>query len=439
MYQTVILGGGPAGTGSLVWAARHGLLGEWLDAGVAVIERRQKLGGTVGRFTLNADTLGGTFLECLDGPSCDSSLVELRSDPITENLAGWRDGLPPLELVGQFLERLGAALAAQFVHHPGSRVMTGARAIALHLLSDGTVAVEIAEAGGGRRSIQAATAIMALGGWQTACWSELMPGMTLEPWRAKVMPSDALLRQGGAFLTRRLLSHARGRPRAVILGGAHSAFSSAWFLLNCLPGIRFGIAGIRILYRSEPRVFFPSRAAAAEENYSFREEDVCPATGRVFRLSGLRGDGRATYRRIRGVGGAEPEVRAAMQPMRAMSRSGLRRLLDAADLIVPAFGYRMMTLPVLDASHRAVPLVPSGPAVGPDSRLLTAGGHALPNVFGIGLGSNFRPWGPMAGEPSFRGQQNSLWLYQNGLGEMIHAGARHYAPDRPALARAAAE
>lgn len=436
MYQTVILGGGPAGTGSLVWAARRSLLGEWLDAGIAVIERRQALGGTVGRFTLNADTLGGTFLECLDGPLCGPVLVELRSDPVALELAKWCGGLPPLELVGRFLERLGAALAAQFASHPASLLLTGARATALHLRADGAVTVEISEANGGRRAIRAATAIVALGGYQGTCWSELMPGMTLEPWRGKVISSDALLRRGGGFLTRRLLSQAHGTPRAVILGGAHSAFSSAWFLLNRLPGISFGVAGVEILYRSEPRVFFASRAEAVAEEYGFQEEDVCPATGRVFRLSGLRGDGRATYRRIRD---AEPEVRATMRGMGGMSHSELRRLLDAADLIVPAFGYRMMTLPVFDASHRTVPLATSGPAVGSDSRLLTAGGCALPNVFGIGLGSNFRPWGPMAGEPSFRGQQNSLWLYQNGLGEMIYAGARHYAPSRPAMARTAAE
>jgi hypothetical protein len=49
-------------------------------------------------------------------------------------------------------------------------------------------------------------------------------------------------------------------------------------------------------------------------------------------------------------------------------------------------------------------------------------GGALPNVFAVGLGSNYQPWGKMAGEPSFDGQQNSLWLYQNGLGQLIYQG-----------------
>jgi hypothetical protein len=40
------------------------------------------------------------------------------------------------------------------------------------------------------------------------------------------------------------------------------------------------------------------------------------------------------------------------------------------------------------------------------------------------------PWGHLAGEASFSGQQNSLWLYQHGLGEMIYRGTRQRATQR---------
>src|SRR5690348_11919126 len=116
--ETIILGAGPAGTGALVWAARNGLLGDWLDAGIAVVEQSESLGGTMGRYALNADTLGGTFLECLEGPSCEPELVALRRHPATIALARWRDRLPPLELAGRFLDKLGVALRAMFRRHP---------------------------------------------------------------------------------------------------------------------------------------------------------------------------------------------------------------------------------------------------------------------------------------------------------------------------------
>lgn len=425
MFETVILGAGAAGTGSLVWAARHGLLGAWLDAGVAVVDARFSMSGTIGRYVLNADTLGGTFLECLDGPCCDPVILNLRSDPVTLELAGWRDRYPPLELVGRFLERLGTALAGMVCGHPRSLFLAGAVARGVRLQADGSLVADISEADGRRHSLRAASAVMALGGRQNTSWEtvQLMPGLHLGHWRAKIIPSDLLMARGGAFHARRMLARARSAPLAVILGGAHSAFSAAW-LLDRLSGIHFDAAGIQILHRTDPRVFYPSCEAAAADGYEFTDADVCPATGRVFRLSGLRGDGREVWRRMHGLAGDEAERLFVTKSIHSMQRQELACLLDAADLIVPAFGYRMATVPMFDASGRPIPLARAGPAVGSDSRLLIEGGDALPNVFGAGLGSGFRPWGAMAGEPSFHGQQNSLWLYQNGIGEQICTGVR---------------
>jgi hypothetical protein len=65
-----------------------------------------------------------------------------------------------------------------------------------------------------------------------------------------------------------------------------------------------------------------------------------------------------------------------------------------------------------------------GPAVDSDCRLLTEQGCPIPGVFGLGLGSGFRPTGMMGGEENFKGQANSLWLYQNDIGAMIHDKVR---------------
>ncbi len=430
LFETAIIGGGAGGTGPLVWAARNGLLADWLDAGIVLIERRRKLGGTVGRYAINADTLGGTFLEALKGPDCEPWLSALGDDPVVHQLMRWSAGLPPLQLAGQFLERIGAALTREFAAHPSSLLLTCVRGTAVRSLNDGTLAIETAEGNGRRRSIRAATAVLALGGRQNTHWSsiELAPGIHLGRWQGKIIPSDHLLARDGAQHAGRLLAHrGRSRPRAVILGGAHSAFAAAPLLMHVLPHLRWGKASLRILYRTEPRIFFPSREAAAAVNYRFTEDDVCPATGRVFRLSGLRGEGRELFCRIRGIGSVERETRATAECLRSLTREQLIYALDTADLIVAALGYRLAMPPVFDPSGRMAALAKTGPAVDHEARLLTATGQPLPNVFGIGLGSSFRPWGAMAGERSFRGQQNSAWLYQHGLGEMIYAGVRRYA------------
>jgi hypothetical protein len=59
-------------------------------------------------------------------------------------------------------------------------------------------------------------------------------------------------------------------------------------------------------------------------------------------------------------------------------------------------------------------------AVSPTCHLLRADGFELPNLFGIGLGTGYRPSEEMGCEPNFDGQANSLWLYQNDIGGLIY-------------------
>jgi hypothetical protein len=430
MYETVILGAGPAGLGSLVWAARHGRLGAWLDSGVAIVERSRP-GGSLGHYALNADSPGRSFLECLDGPHCEPPLALVRVDPVTQELEPWRDGRPTLALIDRFESRIAAAIVAEVARHPNSQVFTGTTALAVHLQPDGSVAVLIAGPDGRRETIHAGSAVLALGGRQNESWDsvELAPGVDLARWRHKIVSSHRLIKHGGADEVRRMFARTDRPPRAVIVGGSHSAFSSAWILLERIPDVRFGLHGVQILYRSEPRVTYYSRAEAHADSYAFSEADVCRATGRVHRLGGLQGDGRQMWRRMHGKAGTEPDGRAVARSIKDLSRAELIAVLDDADLVVPALGYRLATLPVFDEDGHPLALARTGPAVGPDSRLLAADGETVPGLFGVGLGSDFVPWGTMAGEATFTGQQNSLWLYQNGLGEMVYRGTRNGAAE----------
>ena len=54
-----------------------------------------------------------------------------------------------------------------------------------------------------------------------------------------------------------------------------------------------------------------------------------------------------------------------------------------------------------------------------DAVVLDAQDRPISGAFGIGLAAGFVPWGDMGGEPSFRGQANGLWQWQNPVGQMI--------------------
>lgn len=418
MLATIIIGGGPGGLGPLIWAAQQGLLPSWLDRGLAIVDRADSLGGTLGRYGINSDSLGGSYLECLDAAGLPRSLRRLRLDPLTHEMARYRDGFPPLSLVHRYMHRLGDALESIVRAHGNARFLPRTEAKTLRLRRDGTIEAELRTADGERLTLAARTAIVALGGRQSPPEPPLLFDLTLAE---ELMPSDHLLSRAGLQEARSILAKA-GARRIVILGGSHSAYSAAWALLQ-LPEARALRAGqIVILQRQPPPIFYPDREAAEADLYPVALGDVCPRTRRVNRLGGLRGNGRDLWRQIEWRPGAVPEPRVVAMPLESLDATALRRFIESAALVIPAFGYRAATLPLLDAQDRRLALNADsgGESVDDRCRMMLADGRVLPNVFGIGLGSGYRPSGSMGGEPNFRGQANSLWLYQHDIGAVIH-------------------
>lgn len=423
MLSTIVIGGGPGGLGMLLWAAQQGLLADWLERGLGLVESRPTLGGSLGRYGIASDSLGAAYLEFLDAPLLPPALRRLRDDPLARQVERHRNGFPPLSLVDRLLKRIGSEMADLLGASDPASLRLDTRATAIRLRTDGTLLVDLRRRGEATESVAARSAVVALGGrprdWLNA---PLRPGLALAQCRpGHVLPSDRVLTRAGLREVTRLLPTI-GSRRIVILGGAHSAYSVAGALLT-LPGADKLDAGqVLILQRRAPPIFYPDSAAAMADGYVVKPGAVCPRTGRVYRLAGLRGDGRETWRRLTGRPGTPGEPRLSARYFVEFDAAALRQQIDAAALVIPCFGYRSATLPVYDAAGQRIGLHADlgHDAVGPDCRLLRDDGSALPNVFGIGLGTGFRPSGEMGGEPAFNGQANSLWLYQNDIAALIH-------------------
>src|SRR5882757_7279455 len=142
MLSSIIVGGGPGGLGPLIWAAQHGLLPDWLDRGVAIVERQAHLGGTLGRFGIHSDSLGGSYLECLEAPGLPEALLPLRDDPLAREMAQYRNAFPRLGLVDRFMRRIGVALASMLAESTASSLHLSTAARAVRLRPDGTIEVE---------------------------------------------------------------------------------------------------------------------------------------------------------------------------------------------------------------------------------------------------------------------------------------------------------
>lgn len=435
-YTSIVIGGGPGGLGPLLWAAQHGLLERWLGQGLALVERSDRLGGSLGRYGINSDSLGGSYLECLDAPALPKALQPLRSDPVALEMERYRAAFPPLPLVDRYMRGIGEAVASAFAGQPASALHLHTAAQSVQLLDDGMVAVSISDEGDRPQRLLARSAIVALGGQQD--WRDQIgaPGLRFGDCAIQhALPSDEFLSHEGLKEANRIIATARGR-RIVLLGGSHSAYAAAWALLQLPAASSIGDGQIAILQRRPPRVFYPDRTAAAADSYDIDPGDICIRTQRINRMGGLRGHGRDIWRRITRRPGVHPETRVSVLPIQTFGATDLRRLVEEAALVIPCLGYRSATMPILDAAGRRLPLMAdcNTDSVDDRCRIRLENGTSLPNVFGIGLGTGFRPTQAMGCEPNFSGQANSLWLYQNDIGAVIYHAVQDMVPDSEAAA-----
>lgn len=423
-FRLVIVGGGPAGLAILLAAQRAGALERLLDGGVAIVEASATLGsGSIGGHALTSDSGGSTFVDCLRH-AAGSPLDGLARHPIAAALAAAGEGAVQLQDVGAFLDLAGDALGRHLDSHPACAVLTQRRAECVQRVG-GRWRVRTSDGAGSPVDLFARHVVLATGGSQPAgrLASEHVAGVNLMArYGEKLLQSGDVLAHGGA---ERVAQRTAGRaPRIVVVGGSTSAVSVCSMVLNQRPSLGFGPGGVTLLHRRELRLYYPDAASARLDGCTdFTDADVCPVTGRVFRLAGLRLDSRELIMRVRGIGGRPPEPRLQLHRLLQPHDPVAVGHLEAADVIVAAFGYRPRALPVLDKAGREVKLLaqsgPREPLVDASCRVLGADGKRLAALYGIGLAAGYVPHGALGGERSFVGQANGLWTWQNDVGALI--------------------
>ena len=442
--RLVIVGGGPAGLAPLLAAHREGKLGALLDGGVVVVEQSARLGaGSIGGYAINSDSSGRTFVDCLRGGVAETQrqpqtaerfrrvcggvneLTRLAVHPLTRRLADAGDGTVALRDAGQFLGLVGEAVGRMLAEHPASAVLTTHHATSVTRVAGGW-SVRVRDlATGAEQTLLTRHVVLATGAEQPVkrLAAETVAGVNLvQRCAGRLLQSGDVLSAGGLQHVAGLLA-GKPDPRVVIVGGSTSAASVAHALLHRLPPVRFGAGGVTLLHRRALRIYYPDRASALADGYAeWTEDDVCPVSGKVFRFAGFRLDARELVMQARGIGSRPPEPRVRLHRLGA-DDVGAVQLLDGADLVIAALGYRPRALPVHDRDGQPITLLsqtgPQQPLVDGQCRVLDGDGRPVPGLFGIGLGAGFVPRGRLGGEASFRGQANGLWLWQHDVGSLI--------------------
>jgi hypothetical protein len=237
-----------------------------------------------------------------------------------------------------------------------------------------------------------------------------------------IQSDEALTAAGLAAIGDRL---AKGRSKRIaIVGSSSSAMACANAVLQSSFGRELGAGAVTLLHRRPLHVFYPSAAEAKADGYDeFGPEDICPISGFVFRLSGLRLEARDLLMAVRGIGGRPPEARLRLHQVGAGSDAAALEILDDADVVVAALGYRAQALPLLTASGRRLDVFADDtgarPLVDGECRVIDRKGRPIEGLLAIGLGTGFFSRELVGGELSFSGQTNSLWQWQNAVGGLI--------------------
>lgn len=415
-YDAVIVGGGPAGTGLLFKALKDGKIEQLKKPSIAVVEKSSSLvTGNLTNYNINSDTLSDVFLECLEGATGDVLPVDTMINEINRIRAFKGRSIPLQKLKGYFKE-LGVVMRKVLEEKVNCKFYMNTTVSRIVRLDSNKFLVYMSDS---ELPLITDKLIMATGGkYRHRDANFSFGGIKIAPYQQKLISSDSLLKNDMVTaLKRRLSSHSR----ILILGGSHSAFSCAHFLLSQFGEDFFAKESIEIWCRKTPKLFFASREEAESEGYTdFSDHDICPVTNRVYRLAGLRMDGREVYMNMLGL---RTSISVGSLKLRIIEESAaeLEQKMQEADLIVSALGYSFNMVPFVDQTGEPLPLQgkSTGTWVNKKCQVIGENAEIIPGLFATGMATGFIPSGELGGESTFTGQTNGVWYYQNVIAGMI--------------------
>lgn len=361
-----VIGFGPASVGLAVAADRIGCLRRWLADGVVFLESRPE--GHAGwlDYRILSNSPAGDFCA---GVASEGELAGVLAGGPARELARQSREIVPLQHVDQFVRELCAETRRVAKYHGHDLVRYDSTVARIDCCSDGTF--ETVDRDGrvlarSRRLVLASGSIEQLDDTRLRAW-------TGPSWRGTRLDSAQVLR-GRADDA--IVDALERTGRIVILGGSHSGWSVAEYLLRA-HGSRLGGDAVAIFSSRPVREYFDSVHEALRHGVVPEPAAVCPETGRVHRFDGLRGPSQSLFRAVRDR--AERRVRVcAARP----------ELIGPDELIVTAAGYRTRAIPILTDGGAPLALRASRGQCEADSagRLADASGRCVRGLYGIGIG-----------------------------------------------------
>ncbi|WP_336354306.1 hypothetical protein [Pseudomonas atacamensis] len=393
IYDLILCGAGPANISLLADLIQNEQIQRCL-----ILEKSRKLGsGEIGQYLITANSLGVVFLEKFQERTDDLSRF-LQSTPEWTYFSERRSEAVELRHVGRFLEHIGSFVAQHPSLYKRFEISTESTVCEIQLTSQGLYRVSYL-LDGQRVEALCKKVIFNIGG-------RLKQATVQHPHHN--INSDALLKgiydqalQSGEY------------DNVAIVGSSHSAISC---VIRLVEQLRFP-GTITLLTKRDFKLFFDSPASAREQDYPFVDADICQASQRVNRYSGLRYDSFEFARKIkqgliRNLNIVDIAHAAADQVLSQIAQS---------DLLIHSTGYQARLVPLLDVDGTALKLQHDDFGLLTNAQLnpVTCEGRVLENFHTFGLGAGIKTGGDSGGEESFRGRIDGVWVYQHVVPGLI--------------------
>lgn len=424
----VLAGCGPAGCGFLVHAIKSKTIERLVDNGLVIIDRSAKPGsGKVGDYQLTGNSLSRAFLDCIDDPALGWLFDDLsETEPSINQLRELEFDAPPLDIVGDFLTAMAKRTIDYLVSEYGVPVLLETEINQIQRFRTDDYLLNLRNQRTGQAfSISARNVICALGGRQSMSVvkeTEIAAGITLGRATDNLITSDQFLMMSDEAIRDAIPINSDSSADVVIVGGSHSAISTADRLCQALAPV--GMKRLTMLHGSPLRLYYASPEEARADNYPFDDpDDICAMSGRVNRFGGLRYRSLDVAKSILKTGRMpELDVEIHWMQLKSTEPGIIAQALREAPAVITAMGYQANLPPVIDAQGSEIPICnwPRGVDVDDCGSVKAVSLGSMQGLYAIGIGSTLlRRSDAIGGEPSFSGVADGVWLYHNHGGGVI--------------------
>ncbi|MBP2498972.1 hypothetical protein ABID82_006543 [Methylobacterium sp. PvP062] len=428
-FHIHVVGGGVAGTGFLVCAARNRVLQRWLASGIFLSEQSPDIGGgSLLRYgNVKSISQAGGFIKAFESPEVEKYLPDVLMTPYAEYLKGRRNEEVNLDFAGKFLGVVGSRMRALIDSEANSKALTGVEAVSIRQTLDERLVVRLAPRCGSAFEVQSNYVVMNLGAHQSLSEiaGEQFAGIfELKSFLSKIILSECIL-NGDKSSTDRCSQALRQGRGVTILGGGHSAWACAVSLLEIcdslsIPQSAVGI--IRLVQKGPLKLFYPDAASALEDGYVFDlAADVCPVSRQVNRYSGLRAHTFDLARRILADEGEQERRLSFVAVDGEQHSSRVRQLVHDSAYLIPAFGYKPNIIPYIDARGNRTEFLCDrhGLITDEQCQVLTRSGLPIKGLYSFGIGAGMRSSPDVGGEASFNGRIIGVWQFHHSMGDVV--------------------